>query len=248
MEKETGMSYCLGPLATWYPGVCWNNILSTGSKSEKFMEVSKSADLGNVCTKDWKTKHTAPFSLWVDATGFNPTAEPSSSRLWLCCGKRAGKALYNMFGKVLSSDTVKVVPRTVMNTRERLRMWDTSYRCHSPLLSSISSHRIWATVIRWDEYLSSLPRKNVLGKLTDVFLLHSALLLSKTVKNNSLTASCHLPAHVNSSPDVCHVFGYAGELHVGWGLLILDWFWGGLWQSKPLTGQMSMQAVPFSYF
>lgn len=42
--EERGTSYCLGPLATWYPGVCWNNILSTGSKSEKFVEVSKSAD------------------------------------------------------------------------------------------------------------------------------------------------------------------------------------------------------------
>lgn len=189
---------------------------------------------GNVCTKEWETKHTAPFSLWADATGLNATAEPSISRLWLCCGKRAGKALHHMLGKVLSSDTGEPVPGTVTNIQERLRMWDTSRRCCSPLLSSILSHRIWATVIRWDGYLSSLPRKNGLGKLTYRFLLPSAHLPSKTLKNFSLTTSRHLSACVSSFPDVCHVFGYAGELHVGGCLPILAWLWGGLWQNKPL--------------
>lgn len=64
------------------------------------MEVSKSADFKEGLHKR-ETKHTALFSLLADATGLNPTAEPSTSLFWLCCSKRAGKALHHMLEKVL---------------------------------------------------------------------------------------------------------------------------------------------------
>lgn len=107
----------------------------------------------------------------------------------------------------------------------------------SSLVSSISLHRIWATVIRRDEYLSCLPRKNGLRKLIDGFLLSSAHLPSKTVKSFSLTTSCHLSARISSSPDVCHVLGHARESHVGGCLPTLSWLWRGLWQNVPLIGE-----------
>lgn len=140
---------------------------------------------GNVCTKEWETKHTAPFSLGADATGLSPASEPSTFQIWLCCGRRAGKALQHMLGKVLSSDKV---PGIVTNIQESLNTWNTSHRCCFPLLSSISPHRIWATVIRWDGYLSSLPRKSSLGKRSGGFLV----LLSLTFKQDSKD----LPHHV----------------------------------------------------
>lgn len=75
-----------------------------------------------------------------------------------------------VLGKVLGLDMGQPVPGMVTNTRERLMvMRGASHQCRSPLLSSTSPHRIWGTVIRQDEYLSSLPRKNGLGKLTAGF-------------------------------------------------------------------------------
>jgi len=44
--------------------------------------------------------------------GLGRAAEPSTSQLRLCCGKRAGKALHRVLGKVLGWDTGQSVPRT----------------------------------------------------------------------------------------------------------------------------------------
>lgn len=174
------------------PGTQGSVQTTSSAQEAKVKNTWKWANLlisGNVCTKEQETKHTATFSLGADATGLSSATVPSSSQLWLCCGKRAGKALHHMLGKVLRSDTGEPVPGTVTNIQESLSMWDTSHRCCFPLLSSISSHRIWATVIRWDGYSSSLPRKNGLGKPSGGFLV----LLSLTFKQDSKDL---LPHHV----------------------------------------------------
>lgn len=185
---------------------------------------------GNVCTKEWETKHSALFSLVGGCYRLESFCRAlhllALALLWLWQESRQS-----------SRCSGKCSARTRANQcQEQWLTFERGWECGAQMLFSLAQQCLIAQDMGHSHkvrgvFVISTQKKNGLGKLTDCFLAP----LSPSFKQDSTDEV--LPHHILPpfSPDVCHVFGYVSELHIGKSCpSYLPWLWGGLWQNKPL--------------